>query len=84
MAFSQKVKDEVARRSGGLCERILPNGKRCFGHATQYHHKELKGMGGRHGEAKVFSDSVANCLHTCTPCHDDRHLQGGWKGDGSG
>lgn len=81
MAFSPKVKQAVLTRSGGLCERQLPSGRRCLSLGHDYHHIVRKGMGGRHGEAKKISDSEANCMMVCLSCHGERHDGQGWNED---
>lgn len=78
MAFSKKTKETVWRRASGLCERILPNGKRCLAPGAEYHHIKLKGMGGRKGEMKKKIDALDNCLLVCIECHRQRHEGKGW------
>jgi len=56
-----------------MCERVLPSGKRCFHPAVHLHHKEIKGMGGRHGEAQIKSDSAENLIAVCLQCHQELH-----------
>jgi hypothetical protein len=65
-----EVRRVLAVRSGGVCEVSLPV---CRGQATDVHHRVRRGAGGRHGAARVASDSVANLLHVCRSCHEWVH-----------
>ena len=71
MAFSDSVKDEAFKRSGGRCEctRAHPShsGRRCATTFTRHgrweaHHKTAVASGG--------TDSLSNCEALCIPCHD--------------
>jgi hypothetical protein len=64
------VKDNLGKRSGDLCELQLPG---CTGKATDTCHRQKRGMGGRHGEAKVENNSLPNVMHGCRACHRRSH-----------
>ena len=81
MSFSKKVTQSVFDRSGGLCERKLPAGRRCMAPGSEFHHIVLKKMGGRQGEFKKLADSETNCMVVCLVCHRERHEGSGWNED---
>lgn len=81
MSFSRAVRQKVLFRSSGLCERWLPEGRRCLAPGAEFHHIVPKGMGGRRGEAKKLIDSEANCMLVCLKCHRERHEGHGWNED---
>ena len=80
-SFSAEVQFMVWERSGGLCERKLPTGQRCFAPGADYHHIILKKMGGRHGEMKKLINSEENCMLVCLGCHQQRHEAPSWNED---
>lgn len=59
--FPAVVRDLVAERSGGVCERcgVAP--------AEHRHHRRARGMG---STRRPDTSSTANCLHICRPCHE--------------
>lgn len=66
MSFPERVRRQVAERSGGLCEGC---GVR---EATEMHHRQYKSRGGK--------DTVDNALHLCgfgnhasAGCHGEAH-----------
>lgn len=73
MALSKAVREAVWKRASGLCERIKPDGKRCLAPGAEFHHIILKGMGGRKGEMKKWSDSEENIALVCLMCHRRIH-----------
>lgn len=81
MSFGKYVVEKVQLRSGGLCERQLPDGRRCLAPGAEHHHIVLKGMGGRKGEMKKLIDSEENCMVICLSCHRQRHEGHGWNED---
>lgn len=60
----------VWERAGGLCEH-------CKAPGVQIHHKEPRGMGGRHGRAKQLSDDPENLELLCLKCHGNVSLAKG-------
>jgi 5-methylcytosine-specific restriction endonuclease McrA len=67
-SFPVKVRREIFERASGLCERKLPNGKRCLAPATEAHHIIPKRMGGRKKSLPLFDDK-RNGMAACRPCH---------------
>lgn len=70
MAFSEEVKDQAYRRSGGQCECTRSHyphwGARCPTRlarqgAWEAHHKTAVSVGGH--------DGLSNCEVLCIPCH---------------
>jgi hypothetical protein len=55
--FPAEVREQVARRSLGLCEAQEVN---CWGRATMLHHIKRR---------KEPDNSATNALHVCPPCH---------------
>lgn len=84
MTVTAETKRIVWDRAGGLCERVLADGKRCSGPGAEIHHIKLKGMGGRKGEMKEKIDALDNLLLVCLQCHRERHEGKGWKEKGDG
>lgn len=41
--------------------------------ASDVHHMQYKGMGGRHGAAKIASESAGNKIKLCRVCHAADH-----------
>ena len=66
----RRVIEYVLRRSGGLCERKLPDGRRCLAPAADFHHIVPKRMGGRKGLFRKLFDDPRNIMAACRPCHD--------------
>ena len=81
LSFSLAVREKVWDRAGGMCERKMPTGQRCFAPGSEFHHIILKKMGGRQGKFKELSDSEANCMLVCLGCHKERHDGAGWNDD---
>lgn len=67
--ISQRVRLEVFDRAGGLCECILPNGKRCCRPGSEIHHLVARKMGGRRGQAKKNIENIDNYRLFCLECH---------------
>lgn len=63
--FSEETKAKARRRSGNRCEA---RSSVCTGRADHFHHRKLKGMGGR-----SVDNRLVNCLHACNACHDYMH-----------
>lgn len=63
--FPETVKAQARRRSGNRCEA---RSSVCTGRAERFHHRKLKGMGGR-----SVDNSIENCLHVCDSCHTYMH-----------
>lgn len=63
--FPETVKAEARRRSGNRCEA---RSAVCTQKAERFHHRKLKGMGGR-----SVDNSIENCLHVCDSCHCYMH-----------
>lgn len=59
--FPEEVKAQARRRSGNRCEA---RSSVCTGRAERFHHRKLKGMGGR-----SVDNRLVNCLHVCDSCH---------------
>ena len=59
--FPETVKAQARRRSGNRCEA---RSSVCTGKAERFHHRKLKGMGGR-----SVDNRPVNCLHVCNACH---------------
>jgi 5-methylcytosine-specific restriction endonuclease McrA len=59
--------EQVARRAGNRCERILPNGQRCNSNKGRLtvHHKKPRAQGGE--------DTLENCELWCEVCHNADH-----------
>ena len=68
--FSLKVKQKILDRSGQLCERKLPNGKRCLARVSDIHHIVAKKMGGRKGVYREAINDERNSMAVCRKCHD--------------
>ncbi|WP_432678037.1 hypothetical protein ACRAJ3_25160 [Rhodococcus pyridinivorans] len=62
---SKEQADLVSARSAGVCEAIFID--ECTGRAEQMHHRRARGMG---GSRKQDTNSPANLLHICLPCHN--------------
>jgi hypothetical protein len=65
--FPDDVKGQARRRSGNRCEAASAV---CSGGAEHFHHRKLKGMGGR-----SVDNRLENCLHVCRRCHIYMHDQ---------
>jgi 5-methylcytosine-specific restriction enzyme A len=70
MSISQRTRQAVYARCGGMCEI---RGPRCLGRTTEIDHIIPRGMGGRHGEAKKRNDDISNLRGVCLACHRERH-----------
>lgn len=73
------VVDAVKARSLSKCEAFAATG--CAGspgprRATELHHRQAKGMGGRKG-----AHTAENLLHLCRGCHDLIHSNPRWSRD---
>ena len=66
--FPDEVKAQARRRSGNRCEA---ESAVCTHRSEHFHHRKLKGMGGR-----SVDNRLANCLHVCRSCHDYMHSHG--------
>lgn len=64
----------VRARSWGKCEGC---GK--FGLVLDVHHRQARGAGGIHGEAKLVGDDVRNLLALCRTCHDETEHAETWE-----
>ena len=62
-------------RDNGQCQNII-DGQKCLKPASEPHHIIPKGMGGRHGKAKVESESLDNYESRCLQCHHTILLEG--------
>lgn len=76
MPFSDNVKDQAFRRSGGQCEcRRSTHGHlgRCptkiSRHGAEYHHVVADSAGG--------ADTLSNCEALCVSCHRKTQSYGG-------
>ena len=69
----REQRERIEARADGLCEIRGPH---CTGFGSQIDHIEEKGMGGRHGAAKVRSESDENKRWVCLTCHTERHSGG--------
>lgn len=73
--FPKAVRDLIAHRSGGMCERCGVN------RAVQIHHRRPRGIG---GSRRPETNQAANGLHLCNGCHAvtesdrDEGLRHGW------
>lgn len=54
----------MSARAGGVCEAMFVDD--CNGRAEQMHHRRARGMG---GSRKKDTNSPANLLYICAPCH---------------
>jgi hypothetical protein len=77
MAFSQSVKDDALKRSGGQCEctRQHPgrteaphHGGRCSNKFGRWH---------AHHTTAGGPDTLSNCEALCVPCHELTQTYGG-------
>ena len=77
MAFSEEIKDQAYRRSGGQCECTRAHnthqGRRCpttFGRSATWeaHHKTAVSVGG--------NDGLSNCEVLCLACHKQTESYG--------
>lgn len=59
---SAKVRELVAARSGGVCEKCGTQ------KATEQHHRTGRGMGSSRAE---WINQPSNLLHLCSSCHED-------------
>lgn len=66
-AVPPATRTALEQRSAGLCEIGLDG---CWHWADDPHHRITTKAGGRHGEAKVRHDALADLLHACRHCHD--------------
>lgn len=66
--FPEEVKAQARRRSANRCEA---RSAVCTGRAERFHHRKLKGMGGR-----SVDNRLVNCLHCCNACHLYMHAHG--------
>ena len=74
MAFSDSVKDDAFKRSGGRCECTRSSHTNHTGrcttsitrHGAEYHHVDSGG-----------SDALGNCEALCTTCHQQTGSYGG-------
>ncbi len=68
MSFSLSIKDQAYERAGGRCEycgrpcRRIPNGDYYEYPDSEFHHRKAQSEGG--------DDSLSNCVHLCTSCHE--------------
>lgn len=70
-AVTPKVRTQLRRRSGGLCEIWLDG--ICAQTATEASHRIKRGAGGRHGEAAERNGRASNLTFSCSPCHAYLH-----------
>lgn len=75
MAFSETVKAQAYRRSGGRCEctrrghgHLGRCAKRLTSSAGEFHHITAQSKGG--------SDGLSNCEFLCKPCHQKTRSYG--------
>jgi 5-methylcytosine-specific restriction enzyme A len=61
--FPRKVRDIIAARAGGACERCG-----LAAPAYQHHHRRPRGMGGSSADD---TNRASNALCVCVPCHTD-------------
>lgn len=61
---SRRVRRAVARRSGGICEW-----PRCWGAATDMHHRLNRKNGGRHGDMAELINQPEWLIHCCRMHH---------------
>ncbi len=77
MAFSESIKDQAFKRSGGSCECTRSSHEnhtgRCSAtvtrHSAEYHHVLSQDAGG--------GDGLENCEVLCTSCHRQTRSYGG-------
>lgn len=55
----------LTKRSGGMCESRLVDGRRCVGKAVDPHHIKPLSQGG--------ANHLSNMIHLCAVCHARRH-----------
>ncbi len=72
--------ERILERDNHECQTILKSGKKCLKDAVTIHHKQHKKMGGRHGAAKVFSESDENLEAQCPRCLYRHHFAQELKG----
>lgn len=65
-ALPDAIKEQVRRRSRGLCE--IEHGD-CPGPAAHFHHRQMRSAGGPH--------TVDNLMHLCLPAHHRIHADPG-------
>lgn len=70
-AVTPKVRSQIRRRSGGLCELWMHG--ICAEVATEASHRIKRGSGGRHGEAAERNGRASNVTYSCSPCHAEAH-----------
>ena len=78
MAFSESIKDEAFKRSGGMCECTrtshLNHTGRCSKiltrYGTEYYHVVSQDAGG--------TEDLSNCEVLCTICHRQIRSNGGY------
>ncbi len=58
--FSPATRDVIYQRSDGVCERCGA------GPVEQLHHRRARGAG---GSRRTDTNTPANCLAICSPCH---------------
>ncbi len=71
--------ERILERDERKCQTII-DGKKCGAYAETVHHIQHKKMGGRHGAAKVFSESDENKEAQCTSCLYRHHFAQELKG----
>ena len=64
------TRDRILSRDGYRCQLRFPG---CTGRAEAVHHVVHKGMGGRHGLAKIASEADTNLVASCRACHIWEH-----------
>ena len=72
--------ERILERDNHQCQTILPSGRKCLEYAETVHHIQHKKMGGRHGKAKVFSESDENKEAQCWRCLYRHHFAQELKG----
>jgi len=70
------VRDAVNRRSGGVCEFVWVDGKRCEDRSEANHHRLMRSAGGKHTEENLLD--VCNHHHRYIHGHPNLSYDQGW------
>lgn len=70
MMFSRETKRRIMDRCDGLCERWLPEGRRCLAPVVDIHHIVPRAMGGRKGVWHELINDEKNGMGVCRTCHE--------------